>query len=592
MQLQHGTLLHPAKLSNQNSLSLELGLISPYGDELVELLVDESRARRLRQEAIDLPSLDLDQRQLCSLELLMTGAFSPLRGFMNRLDYASVLSHMHTADGLFWPMPVTLDVSERMASQLRVGSRVALRDGEGVMLAVLTVNDVWMPDKEYEAHALYATSNPTHVGVSQLMQQNRSYYVGGSIEGVSLPVHYDYLALRHTPQQLREKLLERGWSRVAAFQACNPLNRIDHEIAQRIAHEYEAKLLVHPLAGTAAPDNVDYFNKIRCYLAVMDKLPKLSTQLALLPLSMRMAGIREILWHAIIHRNYGCSHFIVGGKYEGHYNGAGYESERSNPNELQEVVANYQGIVGVKIISFPSMVYVEGLSQFMPQNEIPFGKESMTLSEVEFRRRLARGVDIPEGSSFPDVIDDLRKFYPPRSKQGFTIFFTGLSGAGKSTLAKILLTRLMEIGGRQVSLLDGDLVRKHLSSELGFSKEHRDINVQRIGYVSSEITKHRGIAICAPIAPYRETRRMVRSMIEPHGGFFEVYIATPLEVCEQRDCKGLYAKARAGIIKEFTGVSDPYEVPEAPEITLDTSLLNPEEAVQLVLQKLENEGYI
>ena len=220
----------------------------------------------------------------------------------------------------------------------------------------------------------------------------------------------------------------------------------------------------------------------------------------------------------------------------------------------------------------------------------PYGGVLVDLTVGADRDR--EGRDIPSWFTYPEVAAELRTSYPPRSHQGFTVLFTGLSGAGKSTIASILLTKLLEEGGRPVTLLDGDLVRKNLSSELGFSKEHRDINIRRIGWVASEITRNGGIAICAPIAPYEAIRQEVRSLVEPLGGFILVHLSTPLDVCESRDRKGLYAKARSGLLKEFTGVSDPYEVPERAEVRIDTSRLSAEAAADLVLLHLRAEGYL
>lgn len=586
--LRHGTLVQSVKLHAPHVITPELGLISPYGGELVNLLVDEQQAHRLRGEALELPSVDLTQQQLCDLELLLNGAFSPLRGYMDQADYVSVLEHMHTANGTFWPLPVVLDVNGQTAAQFAVGDRVALRDPEGFMVAVLTVHDLWQADKEREAQALYGTTDTSHPGVNRLMVQTGSYYMGGSIQGVSLPVRYDYPALRQTPRQLRAYFASCGWARIAAFQAANPLNRMEQEMVQRIAEERALKLLVHPIVAMTHMDDTEYFNRVRCYQKTVSQLPAQNTALALLPLVARGTGLRDVLWHGIIHRNYGCSHFIVEDTFE-----AGkYAASRQKLDEIHDKVLSYQDILGLEIVPLHNGNSTRDHHMLKLHSEMVHATELQGLPDSEFRHRLIHGMDIPERCSFPQVIDELRRFYPTKDRQGFTVFFTGLSGAGKSTLAKILLVRLMEIGGRQVSLLDGDLVRKHLSNELGFSKEHRDINVRRIGYVTSEITKHRGIALCAPIAPYRATRRAVRQMVEPYGGFFEVYVATPLEVCEQRDSKGLYAKARAGLIKEFTGISDPYEIPEAPEITIDTSRFDPEEAVQNILLRLEKEGYL
>jgi sulfate adenylyltransferase len=339
------------------------------------------------------------------------------------------------------------------------------------------------------------------------------------------------------------------------------------------------------------PGDVDHFTRVRCYQAVMPHYPLNTAKLALLPLSMRMAGPREAAWHALIRKNYGCTHLIVGRDHAG----PGADSQGKpfyGAYDAHALLKKYRADIGIEIVEFKQMEYLPDQNTYEAVENIPPGTETKTISGTELRDRLKRGLEIPAWFTFPEVARQLRTTYPPRSRQGFTVFFTGLSGAGKSTLAKGLMTKLLEIGGRPVTLLDGDIVRKHLSSELGFSKEHRDLNIRRIGFVASEITKNGGIALCAPIAPYDAIRKEVRSMIDTLGGFMLVYLSTPLEVCELRDRKGLYAKARAGIITQFTGISDPYEAPADAELVIDTTDMTPEEAIQEILLRLEHEMYI
>jgi sulfate adenylyltransferase len=565
-------------------------LITPYGsDRLANPMAGAERADALRREALALPSIDLLHNQLPDLELLLNGGYSPLDRYMGRADYDSVLRDLQLADGTLWPLPIVLDVAEQVAATLAPGNQIALRDPEGFMLAVLTIEDVWQPDKTREAEALFGTANPAHPGVAKLLQSG-SHYVSGRLEGLALPLRYDFTALRLTPEELRKSFVRRGWRRIIAYQARQPLHRAQFEFTLRAALGHEANLLLHPLAGSDPADDTEHFTRVSTYQAVLPRYPSATTALALLPLLPREADGRDILLRAIVQRNYGCSHLIVGGEYE-ERGTVRRGTDISSHEDLRQLAVPMKAI-GVELIAFPRMVYVEERDQHMPEGEVPPGLRTLTLSGEELRRRLAEGRKIPEWYSYPEVIAELRKTHPPRDKQGFTVFFTGLSGSGKSTLAKVLMIKLLEMGGRRVTLLDGDLVRKHLSRELGFSKEHRDINIRRIGYVASEITKNNGIAICAPIAPYRSTRRAVRAMIEPLGGFIEVHVATSLEVCEGRDRKGLYAKARAGIVKEFTGISDPYELPEAAELVLDTGNLSVDEAVQRILLKLEQEGYL
>ena len=567
-------------------------LIAPHGGELVNLIAPAERAGELKAHSREWPSWDLTARQICDLELLMSGGFSPLRGFMSRSDYEGVCQNMKLASGLIWPMPITLDVTEEFAKKLTPGSsKVALRDAEGVMLAVLHVEDVWQADRQAEAKAVFGTTSNAHPGVDYLLSKANPWYVGGVVEGLQSPSHYDFRSLRLAPAELRAEFARLGWRKVVAFQTRNPMHRAHAELTLRAAKTVEANLLIHPSVGMTKPGDVDYFTRVRCYQLLIPKYPTGTAKLSMLPLAMRMGGPREAIWHALIRKNHGCTHLIVGRDH------AGPGNDRDGkpfygPYDAQELFKKHESEIGVTMVPFSMMVYLEDQDRYIPDNEVKNGARVLNISGTELRRRLNEGGEIPGWFTYPEVVKELRRSYPPRGKQGVTIFFTGLSGSGKSTIANVLRTKFLELGGRPVTLLDGDLVRKHLSSELGFSKEHRDINIRRIGYVASEITKNGGIAICAPIAPYDAVRRQVREMVEPYGGFILVHISTPLEICEQRDRKGLYAKARAGIVKEFTGISDPYEEPKDAEVVIDTGDLSPEEAAQEIILHLEREGFI
>ncbi|MFZ9949015.1 MAG: bifunctional sulfate adenylyltransferase/adenylylsulfate kinase [Gemmobacter sp.] len=550
---------------------------------------DAARARRL--EAAALPSWDLSARQICDLELLMNGGFFPLRGFLGRADYESVVRDMRLADGTLWPIPVTLDVSEVFAALIETGQDIALRDPEGVILAILHVTDKWTPDKAREATLVFGADDVTHPAVAYLHRTAGPIYLGGTITGLQPPTHYDFRARRDSPNDLRAHFRKLGWRRVIAFQTRNPLHRAHQELTFRAAREAQANLLIHPVVGMTKPGDVDHFTRVRCYEAVLDQYPAATTHLSLLNLAMRMAGPREALWHGIIRRNHGCTHMIIGRDHAGPGKNA-QGADFYGPYDAQELFRAHEAEIGIEMVDFRQMVYVQERAQYEPRDEVEPGATILDISGTELRRRLREGIEIPEWFSFPSVVAELRRTSPPRSRQGFTVFFTGLSGSGKSTIANALMVRLMEMGGRPVTLLDGDVVRKHLSSELGFSKEHRDINIRRIGYVASEITKNGGIAICAPIAPYGATRRQVREMIEEFGAFLEVHIATSLEECERRDRKGLYKLAREGKIKEFTGISDPYEAPETPELRIDTEGQEVDACAQQVLLKLESMGLI
>jgi sulfate adenylyltransferase len=397
--------------------------------------------------------------------------------------------------------------------------------------------------------------------------------------------------LRLTPSELRTAFVRLGWRRIVAFQTRNPMHRAHYELTLKAARKEGAKLLIHPSVGMTRPGDVEYYVRVRCYQALLSKYPEDTVKLSLLPLAMRMAGPRECLWHAIIRKNHGCSHLIVGRDHAG----PGSDSSGKpfyGPYDAQELLRKHQQEIGITLVPFQTMVYLEDQDTYLSENEVPEGARTLDISGTEFRQRLAEGREVPSWFTFPEVLAELRRIYPPRRRQGFTVFFTGLPASGKSTVANVLRVKFLEISGRPVTLLDGDIVRKHLSSELGFSREHRDINIRRIGFVASEITKNGGIAICAPIAPYDAIRKEVRTMIQPHGGFVLVYLSTPLETCEARDPKGLYAKARAGVIQHFTGISDPYEAPSDAEVVIDTTDVTPEEAAQEIFLHLKRQGYI
>ncbi|MEM1077730.1 MAG: bifunctional sulfate adenylyltransferase/adenylylsulfate kinase [Pseudomonadota bacterium] len=558
-----------------------------------ELYVSADSAQKLKVEAASLPSWDLTPRQICDLELLMNGGFNPLKGFLGKADYEGVVENMRLADGSLWPMPITLDISQDFADSIEEGQDIALRDQEGVILAILSVSDKYIPNKAREAEMVFGADDLAHPAVNYLHHVAGPVYLGGAITGIQQPIHYDFRARRDTPNELRAYFRKLGWRKVVAFQTRNPLHRAHQELTFRAAKESQANLLIHPIVGMTKPGDVDHFTRVRCYEAVLDKYPASTTSMSLLNLAMRMAGPREAVWHGLIRANHGCTHFIVGRDHAGPgKNSAG--DDFYGPYDAQDLFREHQDEMGIEMVDFKHMVWVQERAQYEPMDEIK-DKDDVTIlniSGTELRRRLAEGLEIPEWFSFPEVVAELRKTKPPRAQQGFTVFLTGLSGSGKSTVANALMVKLMEMGGRPVTLLDGDVVRKHLSSELGFSKEHRDINIRRIGYVASEITKNGGIAICAPIAPYTATRRAVREMIEAYGAFVEVHVATSLEECERRDRKGLYKLAREGKIKEFTGISDPYEAPTAAELVLDTEGTEVDYCAQQVLLKLESMGLV
>ena len=556
-----------------------------------ELYVGYDRLQKAKIEAAELTSWDLTPRQICDLELLMNGGFYPLKGFLTEGDYNSVVDYMRLENGKLWPMPITLDVSQEFSDSLKIGQNIALRDQEGVILATITVTDSWLPKKKREAEVVFGADDLAHPAVDYLYNKAGPVYLGGPVTGIQEPVHYDFRNRRDTPNELRAYFHKMGWRRVVAFQTRNPLHRAHQELTFRAAKGAEANLLIHPVVGMTKPGDIDHFTRVRCYEAVLDQYPSSTTAMSLLNLAMRMAGPREAIWHGLIRANHGCTHFIVGRDHAGPgKNSAG--EDFYGPYDAQELFRNFQDEIDVEMVDFKNMVYVQERAQYELADEVEEGSTVLNISGTELRRRLSEGLDIPEWFSFPQVVTELRKSRPPRAKQGFTVFFTGFSGSGKSTIANALMVKLMEMGGRPVTLLDGDIVRKNLSSELGFSKEHRDLNIRRIGYVASEITKNGGIAICAPIAPYATTRRAVREDVEAFGAFVEVHVATSIEECERRDRKGLYKLARAGKIKEFTGISDPYDVPKKPELKLETEGVAVDTCAHQILLKLESVGLI
>ena len=560
-------------------------LVAPHGGVLRELYLPAAEAEALKRRSASLPQWTLNQRQLCDLELLLNGGFSPLQGFLGRADYDGVVNEMRLADGTLWPIPIVLDVDEAFAAKLAENAQISLNDTQGTPLAVLTVEDVYFPDRIEEARRVFGTTDRTHPGVAELLDRTGSVYLGGRVQGIQPPPHYDFTSLRLGPRELRDWFHQHDWHRIVAFQTRNPMHRAHRELTLRAAEKVGAKLLIQPSVGRTKPGDVDHYTRVRCYRALLEHYPPGLATLALLPLAMRMGGPREALWHAIIRKNYGASHFIVGRDHAG----PGKDSEGKpfyDPYAAQQLLAQHQEELGIEVVPFPAMVYAANRDTYVPQTEVRPDDEVRDISGTELRRRLHNGEAIPEWFTFPDVVKILRERHPANARQGLALFFTGLSGSGKSTLAQAVVSRLLETSSRPVTMLDGDEVRRHLSKGLGFSREDRDANITRIGFVASEVVRHGGIVICAPIAPYANARAEARQLVETHGRFVEIHVSTPLEVCEARDRKGLYAAARAGKIKGFTGIDDPYETPAAPELRIDTSQISVIEAADKVLEWL------
>ena len=541
---------------------------------------------------MQIKSYTLTDRQLCDCEMILDKSFNPLNRFMNKDDYQMVLSNMRLSTGELFPIPITLDVDKQFSEQVSIGEKIILREKEGFKIATMIIDSIWEPDFYEEAKLVYGTNDQHHPAVNYMFNIGHRVYIGGEIKKISMPNHYDYRQYRLTPDEVKMKFKEKSWDRVVAFQTRNPLHRAHIEMTMKSMKDLNAKLLLHPVVGMTKPGDVDHYTRVRCYKHVIEKYPKDSAMLALLPLAMRMGGPRETLLHAIIRKNYGCTHLIVGRDHAG----PGNDSKGNpyyGPYDAQKFLNKYKKEIGIDVVPFKFMVYTPSDNSYKPLELLDNNEDYKTISGTELRNILDKGDEIPAWFSYPEVAKELKKSRPPLDRRGFTIFFTGLSGSGKSTIANGLLTKFLEEGSRPVTLLDGDIVRTHLSSELGFSKEHRSLNVQRIGYVASEITKNGGIAICAPIAPYEHDRRINRELISKVGSFIEIFVNTSLEKCEERDSKGLYKLAREGKIKEFTGISDPYEEPKSPDIVINSDGSKPpKELVESIFHTLIKMGFI
>lgn len=544
-----------------------------------------------QDQAIDLQTLTLTAKQLCDLELLLNNGFAPLTQFMNEADYLSVLQTSRLQNGKLWPIPIMLDVDELFLENINIGDEIALQDQEGLLIAVMILEEYFPAQKKNEAISVFGTEDDKHPGVHYLNYQTKDFYISGKLLKISMPWHYDFSHLRHSPEDLKNKFCKLDWDRVVAFQTRNPMHRAHQELTFRAAEKTKAKILLHPVVGMTKPGDIEYFNRVRCYEHILKCYSPNQVMLSLLPLAMRMAGPKEAVWHALIRKNYGCTHFIVGRDHAGPGKNTKGENFYS-PYAAQELALSHQAEMGIEIVTFEEMVYSKKYKKYFVINEFPNDDTPSTISGSQVREKLSNGEEIPEWFSSPNVIAELRTIYPPKAKQGITIFFTGLPSSGKSTLANALAIKLRELSSRKITILDGDIIRTHLSKGLGFDKQDRETNVTRVGFVASEITKHGGIAICALVSPYENSRAMVKEMVSANGGYFEIYISTPLRICEDRDRKGLYKKARAGLITQFTGISDPYEVPTHADVVLDTSQIPPADGINTIITKLKSLGYL
>ncbi|MCI0840843.1 MAG: bifunctional sulfate adenylyltransferase/adenylylsulfate kinase [Chloroflexi bacterium] len=563
-------------------------VISPYGGSLVDLMVSPDEAAELKEKATRLPSIQVSERIVCDLELLATGGFSPLDRFMGEEDHKRVLDDMRLTDGRLFPIPVTFPVDP--GDGMKLDSQIAIRNAKNELLAIMNVEEIYEWDRAEVAAKAFGTTDAAHPLVAE-MNRWGSLNISGPIQVLQLPSHPDFRESRLTPAQTRERLLGFGYENVVAFQTRNPLHRVHEELTKRAADTVGGVLLLHPVVGLTRPGDVDHYTRVRTYKALTENYYEGNrVLLALLPLAMRMAGPREALWHMLIRRNHGANHFVVGRDHAG----PGNDSTGKpfyGPYDAQEMAEEHSEELGVKVVPFSELVYLPDEDRYEEVSKIPANTTTASISGTQVREQfLNAGRLLPDWFTRPEVAAILSESYPPRFRQGVCIWFTGLSGSGKTTTADVLTVLLME-HGRQVTSLDGDVVRTHLSKGLGFSAEDRDTNIRRIGFVASEIVRHGGTAVCAAVSPYKATRDEVRAMVGSDR-FIEVFVDTPLDVCESRDAKGMYAMARRGEIKGFTGIDDPYESPDNPEITLDTVSRTPEENARLIIDILRRDGFI
>ncbi|ESK96597.1 atp sulfurylase [Moniliophthora roreri MCA 2997] len=567
---------------------------TPHGGVLKDLIArDSAIAAKLREEAASLPDIILTERQLCDLELIINGGFSPLEGFMNEKDYTSVVNTLRLSDGTLFPMPITLDVSQEDVNHLSIatGKRIALRDPrDDEVLAIITVEDVYKPDQVKEATQVLGADDPAHPSVAYLRNRVKEFYIGGSLQAIQAPVHFDYVPLRYTPAELRLHFKKMSWRKVVAFQTRNPMHRAHRELTIRAARQHQANVLVHPVVGLTKPGDVDHYTRVRVYEAIMAKYPNGMGHLALLPLAMRMAGPREAVWHAIIRKNYGATHFIVGRDHAG----PGKNSQGKDfygPYDAQELVAKYHEELSIVMVPFQQMTYVPSTDEYQPIDEVPNGTQTLDISGTELRRRLKTGAAIPDWFSYDAVVKSLRESYPPRNKQGFVVFLSGLHNSGKDKIAKALQVAFNEQGGRSVSLLLGEDIQDRRSIEQPYTAEERSRNIERIAFVAAELARAGAAVIAAPVAADEASRKQARDTVVQSGGaggnFFLIHVATSLEYCEKTDRKGFYAKARKGDIKGVVGIDEPYEAPRKVDLVVDAELQSLSEIVHSIVLLLE-----
>lgn len=539
----------------------------------------------------------INGRLLCDLELLLNGAFNPLTGFLGSKDYNNVVENLRLASGEVWPIPIVYTIDDSEVEEYSKHKSIILKDKTNLPLARFHIEEIYKPNLEKECEGVYGTNDDNHPYVKIIKSRPNVHYIGGKVEKLNLPAHFDFNSLRLTPDQVKKIKEERGIKNLVGFQTRNPMHKCHYELvkyALRQVNQPDTAALIHPVVGITQECDIDYYSRVKCYKKIMNHFSDKEGILSLLPLSMRMGGPREALLHALIRKNYGCTHFIVGRDHAG----PSYKTKEGKKfygdYDAHELLGSLKEEIGIQVIVAKAIMYVKELGEYRCEDELKGDETCMHISGTEQRRLLRAGQDIPEWFSFPDVVSELKQVYKPNNKKGFCIYLIGLSGAGKSLLASSLNEALNEkLSGRAITILDGDVIRQNISKGLGFSKEDRSTNVQRIGYIASEIVKHGGVCIAANIAPYDSDRLINRKSVEETGGYFEIHVDTSLAKCEERDIKGLYKKAREGIIKEFTGISDPFEKPSKADLILDNS--NIEQLgtnVDKIIDLLKKDGYL
>lgn len=542
-------------------------------------------------------NLQLNKRELCDLELILNGGFSPLTGFLLKNDYESCLKDMRLSNGKLWPIPIVLPITEKDVEKFKHYNSIILKDETGLNIAEMDISkegSIYKYDIKKESESIFGIYDNNHPYVKIMKEQydrGYVYYCGGSVKKLNGINHYDFKDYRLNPEETKHFFEKNNWKKIIGFQTRNPMHRSHYELTKYAIGKAgeNSKLLLHPVVGVTQECDVDYYTRVKCYIEILKKYNQNEVKLSLLPLSMRMAGPREAVWHAIIRKNYGCSHFVVGRDHAGPSYKRKDGKDFFGHYDAQDLLLSVADEIGIKVIISKLIVFAMNKETnekiYTPIDLINTDNyEIKKLSGTEQREMLNNGTELPEWFTFPSIYNELKKEYKPLNERGLCLYFVGLSGSGKTTLAKSIISKLNElISGKKITYLDGDIVRTNLSKGLGFNKEDRSTNVRRIGYVASQVVRHNGVAVVANIAPYLEDRQFNKNIISKEGNMIQIWVKTPLEICEKRDVKGLYKLAREGKIKEFTGISDPFETPDDSDLIVDGT-----ESIDSLISKIIN----